>query len=58
MTTGMLSITVTVVQEGEASEMFIRTGTDAGDAAGNRVVALVTDLLSARSSSGGNANRI
>jgi hypothetical protein len=56
MTTGMLSITVTLVQ-GETSEMFLRTGTDARDVAGNGVVALVTGSMSARSGSGGNANR-
>ncbi len=56
MTTGMLSITVTAVN-GPTSEMFVRTGIDARDAAGNGVVALVTGSMSARSSSGGNANR-
>ena len=56
LTTGMLSITVTDVV-GATSEMFIRTGTDARDAAGNGVVALVTGSMTARDISGGNANR-
>jgi hypothetical protein len=55
-TTGMLSITVTDVV-GATSEMFVRTGTDARDAAGNGVVALVTGSMTARDISGGNANR-
>jgi hypothetical protein len=55
-TTGMLSITVTQVQ-GATSEMFIRTGIDARDAAGNGVVALVSGSMTARDISGGNANR-
>lgn len=55
-TTGMLSVTVTDVV-GATSEMFIRTGTDARDVAGNGVVALVSGSMAARSISGGNANR-
>ncbi|MFP6655592.1 MAG: hypothetical protein VCB25_08185, partial [Myxococcota bacterium] len=55
-TTGMLSVTVTDVV-GATSEMFVRTGTDARDAAGNGVVQLVTGSLTARDISSGNANR-
>ncbi len=56
LTTGRLSITVTDIL-GATSEMFIRTGIDARDAAGNGVVALVTGSMTARDISGGNANR-
>ena len=56
MTTGMLSVTVDLVV-GVTSEMFVRTGTDMRDAAGNGVVALVTGSLTARDISSGNANR-
>ena len=57
-TTGRLSITVTGVDNFFGSEMFVRTGTDARDAAGNGVVALVSGSMTARDISGGNANRV
>ncbi len=55
-TTGMLTITV-LHQAGASSEMFLRTGIDARDANGNGVVALVSGSMTARSITGGNANR-
>ncbi len=55
MTTGRLSITVT--SNLASSSMFIRTGTDARDAAGNGVVSLVTGSMSFRDVSLGNGNR-
>ncbi len=48
MTTGRLTISVSHTASGTLSEMFIRKGTDARDAAGNGVVALVTGSLTAR----------
>ena len=48
MTTGRLTISVTHTRFGTGSERFIRTGTDARDAAGNGVVTLVTGSLTAR----------
>jgi hypothetical protein len=55
-TTGMLTITV-LSQTNVSSEMFVRTGTDARDANGNGIVALVSGSMTARSITGGNANR-
>jgi len=56
-TTGMLSITVTSMLPADPSEMWVRTGTDARDAAGNGVIATLTGSMSARNISKGNANR-
>jgi hypothetical protein len=55
ITTGMLTISVTSVV-GATPEIFARSGTDARDANGNGVVALVTGSMSARSISLGSAN--
>ena len=55
ITTGMLTISVTSVV-GATHEIFARSGTDARDANGNGVVALVTGSMSARSISLGNGN--
>ncbi len=57
VTTGMMSITVTSMIEGDPSEMWVRTGTDARDANGNGVIAMVTGSMSKRNISLGNANR-
>jgi hypothetical protein len=56
-TTGRLSITVSDVVVGAATEMFVRTGIDARDGSGNGVVATVSGSIATRSISGGNANR-
>ena len=55
MTTGRVTISVT--SNLVTSSMFIRTGTDARDAAGNGVVALVTGSMSFRDVSFGSADR-
>jgi hypothetical protein len=55
ITTGMLTISVTSVV-GATPEIFARSGTDARDANGNGVVAMVTGTMSARTRSLGNAN--
>ncbi len=57
VTTGRLLISVTSLAPGAASEMFVRTGTDARDGNGNGVVATVTGAMSKRNISKGNANR-
>jgi len=55
MTTGRL--TISVASNLATSSMFIRSGTDARDAAGNGVVSLVTGSMSFRDASKGNGNR-
>jgi hypothetical protein len=54
-TTGWLTLSVTSVI-GPTPSIFMRAGTDARDANGNGVVALVSGAMSARSISLGNAN--
>jgi hypothetical protein len=57
LTTGRLSLTVTSVGPGAATEMFKRTGGDNRTPSGSGVVSLVTGSLSSRSFGGPSTSR-